>query len=260
MVLKKDLKREIMDTININLPTEWSQLNDFQLKMVFRLLAKNISSAEIKTICLLRWNKIKVLSKDGTGFYWLKSGKKLAMVRAQEIAAAIQPLDFLDSLPPSPVRLQKISGHQALDTGFEGVPFETYLYADNLFQGYLHTQSIDLLKDLVKVLWQSDKINPDEMLCVMAFYWFASLKMMLAKRFHHFYQPIESIQSDNMLETMSLHEKLMNAVNGQIRALTGGDVTNEPFVMKMDTIRALTELDYKAKEVEEMKKAERKFK
>ena len=30
--------------------------------------------------------------------------------------------------------------------------------------------------------------------------------------------------------------------------------------MKMDTIRARTELDYKAKEVEEMKKAERKIK
>ena len=251
-----------MDTININinLPSSWEQLSDFQLKMVCRLLAKNRTSPEIKTICLLRWNKIKVISRDKSGFYWIKHEKKLAMIRPVQLVAALEPLSFIDQLPTSPVRLEKVAGHKALDANFEGVPFETYLYADNLFQGYLHTESIEILKDLVRLLWQSDKIKPDEMLCVMAFYWFASLKMMLAKRFHHFYQPIDSIQSENMLESMSLHEKLMNAVNSQIRALTGGDVTNEPYVMKMDTIRALTELDYKAKEVEEMKKAERKIK
>ena len=40
-----------------------------------------------------------------------------------------------------------------------------------------------------------------------------------------------------------------------IRALTGGDITKEERIMKMDTWRALTELDAKAREAEELRKA-----
>ena len=40
----------------------------------------------------------------------------------------------------------------------------------------------------------------------------------------------------------------------QIRALTGGDITKEREVLKMDCWRALTELDAKAKDYEDMRK------
>ena len=43
-----------------------------------------------------------------------------------------------------------------------------------------------------------------------------------------------------------------------IRALTGGDITKETAIMKMDTWRALTELDAKAREAEELRKATKK--
>ena len=43
-----------------------------------------------------------------------------------------------------------------------------------------------------------------------------------------------------------------------IRALTGGDITKEAAIMKMDTWRALTELDAKAREAEELRKAAKK--
>lgn len=38
-----------------------------------------------------------------------------------------------------------------------------------------------------------------------------------------------------------------------IRALTGGDITKEERILKMDTWRALTELDAKARESERLK-------
>ena len=44
-------------------------------------------------------------------------------------------------------------------------------------------------------------------------------------------------------------------MNAQIRALTGGDITKEREVLKMDCWRALTELDAKAKDYEDMRKA-----
>ena len=49
-------------------------------------------------------------------------------------------------------------------------------------------------------------------------------------------------------------EVLRTAMNAQIRALTGGDITKEEAVLSMDTWRALTELDAKAKEVEDIKR------
>ena len=49
-------------------------------------------------------------------------------------------------------------------------------------------------------------------------------------------------------------EVLWTAMNAQIRALTGGDITKEEAVLSMDTWRALTELDAKAKEVDAFKR------
>ena len=43
-------------------------------------------------------------------------------------------------------------------------------------------------------------------------------------------------------------------MNMQIRALTGGDITKEKEVLKMDCWRALTELDAKALDAIEIKK------
>ena len=42
-------------------------------------------------------------------------------------------------------------------------------------------------------------------------------------------------------------------MNNQIRALTEGDVTKENEILALDTWRALTELDAKAREAEEFK-------
>ena len=54
--------------------------------------------------------------------------------------------------------------------------------------------------------------------------------------------------------TPSIGEMLRQSMNAQIRALTSGDITKEEAVLSMDTWRALTELDAKAKEVENIKR------
>lgn len=242
--------------INLSLPTSWEELSDKQLQMVFRLIASDFRSEEIKTVCLLRWNNIKVLGHSDKQYeFFMKVGKQMVLISVSSLFAAMQPLNFLDDIPPFPVRIGSIKGHKALPADFSDVPFETFLVADNLFQGYLHTQKVDILESLVRLLYGSDKIKPSKSDCIMAFYWFASLKAVFARRFHHFYQPIDSVNDGNLLgDSQSLHEKLMGAVNAQIRALTGGDVTKEPYIMQMDTIRALTELDAKAEDVERMNK------
>ena len=53
-------------------------------------------------------------------------------------------------------------------------------------------------------------------------------------------------------------KQLQENMNTQIRALTGGDITKEREVLCMDCWRALTELDAKAKDYEELNKNTKK--
>ena len=130
------------------------------------------------------------------------------------------------------------------------MPFETYIVVDNLYQGYLQTQSDDLLDELASVLYPGIKtpLTPDERIAI--FYWVASLKDHFARRYPDFFQPAESVASDNLLGSPS--QSVEAAMNAQIRALTKGDVTKEAEVLALDTHRALTELNAQAREYKEL--------
>ena len=86
------------------------------------------------------------------------------------------------------------------------------------------------------------------------FYWFASLKSLLARTFPHFLQSASTDGSANMIGSPNIGRRLQEAMNAQIRALTKGDITKEKEILSLDTWRALTELDAQAKEYEEMNK------
>ena len=47
-----------MKAINLIVPRGWHELDDKQLRYLFGLLADDYSSAEIRTLCLLRWSGI----------------------------------------------------------------------------------------------------------------------------------------------------------------------------------------------------------
>ena len=176
---------------------------------------------------------------------------------ARQVQQATSCLDFLDTFAPIPVRISHIGRHKAIAADFEKVPFEQYLYVDNLFQGYLNTQQDQLLLQMAQVLYASDKVKPTKAHLIGIFYWMASLKQYFAQMFNNFYRPAPTNQDGGSLapEGKDLFKELRDNTNAQIRALTGGDITKEATIMKMDTWRALTELDAKAKEVEEYRNA-----
>ena len=140
---------------------------------------------------------------------------------------------------------------------FEKVTFEQFLYVENLFQGYLNTQNDELLLQMTQVLYASDHVKPDKAHLVGIFYWMASLKQYFARLFPNFYKPAETNIGGNLLGggQQDIYTQLRESTNAMIRALTGGDITKESAIMKMDTWRALTELNAKAREAEEIRKA-----
>ena len=244
------------EVFEITLPRSWAELTDGQLLTVYNLFAREISAAEVKTLCLMKWNKIRVITMLQPHRYLVKRGRQEAILSSAQIRAATDALDFLDSIPPHPVRISKIGRHRALPANFEEVPFEKYLYVENLFQGFLHTQDDDLLTQVAQILYDSEKLAPSKAEQVNTFYWVAALKQYFATQFPHFFQPVDNLEKDGDLlkSAPSLYSRLRDATNAQIRALTGGDVTKETAILKMDTHRALTELDAKTREAEEMRK------
>ena len=162
-------------------------------------------------------------------------------------------MDFLRQFAPLPVRITKIVRATAIAADFQGVPFSTFISTDNYYQGFLHTKNEDLLKHLATLLYPKVKKFSTPLL-LNAFYWFSSLKHYFARLFPHFLQPMSADEQNLLGYAPPIGEVLRTAMNAQIRALTGGDITKEEAVLSMDTWRALTELDAKAKEVEDIKR------
>jgi hypothetical protein len=237
-------------TIDFHVPQGWHELSDKQLRYVYQLLAKEYATDEIKTLCLLRWSATKVIGKQDSGAYLLRKGKILFEVTPLTLAEILPALDWLGSLPTSPVRLSKINRQHALPADFSEVPFETFIICDNLYQGYLQTQDDALLDELGATLYgKSIDFKPYERISI--FYWFASLKDSLSRKYSDFFQPIaDAATGGNLLGSAS--PSVEDAMNAQIRALTKGDVTKEAEVLALDTHRALTELNAQAHEYKEL--------
>ena len=131
----------------------------------------------------------------------------------------------------------------------QDVSFEDYLCLDNLYQGYLQTERKALLWDMAKILYRYKYIRLNAAEEISIFYWFTSVKKMFANMFRHFYKVVDGSEA-----VAPSGQQLQDAMNTQIRALTGGDITKEREVLAMDCWRALVELEAKAKDYDELKK------
>lgn len=237
-----------MQTINFSVPSAWEELTDQQLRYVYDLIALDFATDEVLTLCLFKWSATKVVGLQENSNYLLRQGNATFEVSPVAICEVLTHLEWLGKLPPVPVRLSRIGRHKALPSDFSEVPFETYIMVDNLYQGYLRTQSDDLLDQLAAILYNANlKLKPEERVSV--FYWVASLKDFFARRYPDFFQPAGAASDDNLLG--SSEPSVEDLMNAQIRALTKGDVTKEREILALDTWRALTELNAQAKEYKE---------
>ena len=240
-----------MQTISINfiIPSGWTELSDKQLRYIYEMIAQDFATDEIKTLALLKWSSTKIVGRQESGSYLLQKGKILFEVTPLSIAELLPALEWLGKLPSTPVRISKLHRCEALPANFQGVPFETYIMVDNLYQGYLQTHQDTLLDELAGILYgKALKLQPFERINV--FFWVASLKEYLAKKYPDFYQPMSAGADGNLL--CSSTPKVEEAMNAQIRALTKGDITKEAEILAMDTWRALTELNAQVKEYAEL--------
>ena len=254
-------------TLNLTLPTSWAELSQQQLYYLFLQLSRDLTAEETMALCLFKWSGLKVITRLENGLYLVvrkeqATGKRRKRkvqyeLTAQQLCCAALFLEWIKELPTMPIHLDKIGRHKALAVDFDKVPFEKFLYVDNLWQGYLQTKDADFLRQMAEVLYDHDGIRLNAAEEVAVFYWFASLKAWMAKKFDHFLKPVGEAQgeSNGLGFTPDIGAKIEQAYNAQVRALTGGDITKEHEVLQSNTLRALAELNAKAKEAEEYRKA-----
>lgn len=240
-----------MNKLNVTVPGNWGEMNDKQLYFAYNLIAANMSGEQIKTYCLFKFGEIKMLCKYGDG-YLVKHAKQEYMVNALVITQAIQALNFLEDMPEQPVRISKIKRYKAHDPLLKDMDFQSYLYVENLYQGFLVTQRHDMLNEMGQMLYDSEKLILSQAEKMSVFYWWTALKTYFARQFPHLFKQ-GADENENLLgENTSISKKMHDSMNNQIRALTKGDITKENEVLKMPTWRALTELDNLAREAEEL--------
>ena len=173
------------------------------------------------------------------------------------LAEHLECLDFLSDPGNVPVRLKVIGQRRhytAVNAQLHDVSFRDYVKIENLYQGFLRTNDFRDITKIASLLYpgfrpEKDRMYPYEVLSIL--HWLVQIKALFARLFKNFFRPAEGNgKAPNMVDVL----------NNEIRALTMGDVTKEAEILEIDCWRALTELDFKAKEAEEFNRAKSKNK
>lgn len=239
--------------VDVTMPEAWPNLTDAELITVLRLMVR-VSRDMLPTYVFAALSGMKVLRHDEEGNYYCRFSdgkmKKVVRVSPDELRQLLTPLEFLNSPGSVPVRPEMLGKRKAVDALLHGVKFAAYLRLENLYQGFLMSGDAKTLSAVADILYPDKKkwkkLGAVEQLAVTQ--WVVQLKGAFAAAFPNLFKPSGA-------DAAPLTDSAMKAMNNQIRALSGGDICKEAEVLASDCWRALTELDYKAKEAEEQRKA-----
>lgn len=249
-------------TIDIKMPTRWTELSDEELRLVFRAIDTYTDPKDNVPFHVFRClSGMRVERQGDKGFLCaFGNGKKRfrCWVTPEQLAEHLECLEFLSEPGDVPVRLNRIGfgqkiSYQGVNPQLHNVSFLDYVKLENLYQGFLRTKDVKDILKMTAILYpgfrpEKDRISSYEGLSIIQ--WMIQVKGMFAKAFRNFFKPSDGSggAAPSMVEVM----------NNEIRALTNGDVSKEAEIFDVDCWRCLTELDYKAKEAEEFKRIKNK--
>ncbi len=243
-------------TLLLHAPHSWGELTQDQLRYVLTLLTQGWQEWQIRTYLFARFTGIKVLNEKKDGWLCeteLDNGKHVRFfLQLWQVQSFCEAFDFVFDGKGADNRLDHIGLFKAVDVELHEYPFINYLVCDNHFQHFLDSDktSDDHLREIARCLYlDAEGKEPATIQCSQVelmgvLLWFMWIKSNFSTQFPHLFKPAGGDGSYDMTEAM----------NAQIRALTGGDITKEQEIRKSDVWRALTELDAKACEAEELNK------
>lgn len=240
--------------IDVAIPAGWRELTQKQLMFVFDLIGRGESKESLLTHCFLKWSGVKVLTRDkDNGDYMLSFKKHIFGISAIEMAEWMKPLEWLTEIPDFPVHIAKIGRHKAVAADFHEVIFDKYIDAVYLWNTFVTYENEAVFPLLVEVLYgfKPRKLKPWLKSCII--YWMSSLNRYLAAEYPHLFGGAKKNADGTGTLGGGAPAPIEESVNAMLRALTKGDVLKEKDVLKVDTHRALTELEALGREFDELK-------
>lgn len=236
-------------TLDFKFPKSWQELNQRQLKAVLVFLTAYDSVTALLRITLYFANMVIVKTEGGYAKCRIQTsvGAINCTLSSEDIAALTEAMRWVLTPGSVPVLLDEYDGHHAVDRLLHDVSFETYLCLDNLYQGFLMSKNEEAIVAMARIVYNGKKKIKEYKPYIRfgIIQWYTQLKTHFSMQFSNFFKRTEGGSAQSVVEAM----------NAQIRALTGGDVTKEKEIFAIDTWRALTELNAKAREAEEFKKS-----
>lgn len=242
-------------TLRLRAPRSWGEMTQDQLRYTLNLIAQGLDRDAVKTYMFVRFTGIDVIGRRKEGWKCAVRTEdnkvKVVFIDRMQVTSLLQQFDYIDSYEGMDVRLDRVRNLHAVDALLHGLPFIDYLNAEKAYQGYMMSREEQPLLNLFHILYRDDAgkaavdVRPDAAEALGTVMWYSHVKSMMNGAFPNFFRPAAGAADDY---------DIITAMNTQIRALTGGDITKEEQVLHKDCWRALTELDAKAREAAETKR------
>ena len=254
--------------LRLTAPTQWQGLPDEWLRYILFLMGNFQHSTAVKTLVVIRYNALERPEKAQGGFWYSVSTttpgqrgttRRRVFIADWQMHEATRALSFIDSVRGYQP-LHTTAGLTAVNSRLHGVRFADYLQCEKYWSAIAtaketapdpeKTTALFAAK-LAQTLYlrrgrkaaKPPTLTKAEQLNVLL--WYAAVRETFQEEFKHLFAPAgENTAAPPFKETM----------NAQIRALTDGDPTKEQAVFDLDTWRALTELNEKAREAAEIRK------
>ena len=249
--------------LDITLPAGWHDITDGMLLYWLRQLAAHQTAFAARTVCALKWAGLTLVGryyKEEAIFCrgpLTRKTRDYYQLTNDDVATITRALDWMDTLPETPMRPEGIAGRAPLQAALHEVPFGTYLAVESGYQAFLATKDYKWLDTAADILYppapKEKRLSDDDrqLLRITTLWWWQSLKRFLAGQFENLFIPVA--ESDDGFSPRDPAREFRDSVNAQLRALTKGDITRENEIQQTDVWRALTELDAQARESKELK-------
>ena len=238
----------------MEIPQSWGALSASQLEYVCALLAQECySPQEIAAYFLLR----HCLTDDERRVLGSWRGVADNEDAIAALAAHCEQLRWMEQPPTTPVRLAVLDGAEAVAANLDGLSFGDYLKCENLYQGFLSSQNIAALEQMLPLLYRTAdgdyavEVEATPARCYSVLLWWMGAKHVLSALYPRLF--VAAGGDDDFGDDAPMAQQQRESTNAQIRALTDGDVTKEPQVLATDVHRALTELDAKIRDAATLK-------
>lgn len=252
------------DAISFHFPLSWKEMSQEALRMVLDVMAAAPDRQCARVKCLLKYNHVHVIRRWDKGwlcFCWMTWRKKMFFVlKPWQLQWMTEQLEWMDDFSSMQNRLEHAAGGTAVDMVLHGVPFGDYLQMEKWYQLYLHTKNDAFIEKIGHCLYLKNEqpttqgFTDGERFGVLL--WWVYVKEVFARAFPKFFR-----RADGELKEDDFRESIVQQMNIQIRALTEGDVTKESLILdSIDCWRALTELNEKAREAQEVERMRNKNK